>query len=154
MCFLPSDAEFNARADIRNYLAALVGQTTIAAAAAQHNPCFYQPGIPEIHGACDVGVGVGYDFTPFRLVSTAQGPVNLCARTTIPIAERSACPRITAVNANFQSAVATSYFKMSKLYATPTGAVAGARFGVARQPCTVSVTLLLPSISKTRPAHY
>lgn len=141
MCFLPSDAEFNARADIRNYLAALVGQTTIPAAAAQHNPCFYQPGIPQIHGACDVGVGFGYDFTPFRLVSTEQGPVNLCARRTIPLAERSACPRLTAANSNFQNAIATSYFKMSKLYETATGGVAGAPFGVARQPCTVSVTL-------------
>lgn len=141
MCVLPSDAEFNARADIRKYLAALVGQTTIAAAAAQHNPCFYQPGIPEVHGACDVGVGIGYDFTPFTLARTEGGSVNLCMRKNHKlIDDHSGCPHPRDIVPNFHKAIATSYFKLSKLYADATGAVAGAPWGVARQPCTVSAS--------------
>lgn len=56
---------------------------------------------------------MGYDFKPFRLLSTAGGSVNLCARDT-PVWDRSFCPRGTAVPMLFQNAVATSYFKMSK----------------------------------------
>lgn len=132
MCFLPADAELNARADIRNYLTALMGTTTIASAAAVQLPCTYQPGVPQIYGACDVGVGVGYDFVPFRLLSTRDGNVNFCARD---FTQRAGCPR--AVIAQFQNAVATSYFKMSKLYPDAAGNNAGAPWGVARQPCQV-----------------
>lgn len=142
LCFLPADAELNARADFRQYLSALLGTTPISTAAAQHNPCFYQPGVPVIPGeVCDVGVGVGYDFTPFSLQSAPGlqgGPVNLCDRNSIPLQERSACPR-GAAQAAFRRAVATSYFKMTMLYADATGAVAGTPYGVQRQPCTVSV---------------
>lgn len=46
MCFLPADSELAARADIRNYLMALTGQITIAAAAAVELPCTYQAGVP------------------------------------------------------------------------------------------------------------
>ena len=45
MCFLPSDAELNSRADFRNYFSALTGTMTITAAAAVEMPCFYQPGV-------------------------------------------------------------------------------------------------------------
>lgn len=92
---------------------------------------------PEVHGTCDVGVGVGYDFVPFRPMSTAEGPVNLCARGNIPVEDKSYCPRGAGVISNFQTAVATSLFKMTKMYTTATGAVAGARYGVQRQPCQV-----------------
>jgi len=138
LCFLPADAELNARADIRNYLMVHTGQLlSIATAAAVNNPCFYQPGVPQNFGNCDVGPGV-YDFVPFRLVSTAGGSVNLCRRTD-PNLDTSSCPRAPIALRNFQDVLATSYFKMSKMYADASGAVAGARFGVARQPCQVCI---------------
>lgn len=130
--------QLNARADIRNYLLALTGQgpISIADAAAVELPCTYQPGNPQIHGACDVGAGVGYDFVPFTLLSTPQGLVNLCSRGNIPASERITCPG-ASVNHIFQSAVATSYFKMSKMYVDAAGKNAGAPWGVVRQPCQV-----------------
>jgi hypothetical protein len=79
-CVLPSDVEFNTRADIRAYLQAQVGLVPISTAAATFNPCNYQPGVPVIPGlTCDVGPG-GVSFTPFRLLSTVEGSVNLCSR--------------------------------------------------------------------------
>jgi hypothetical protein len=95
---------------------------------------------PEIHGSCDVGVGVGYDFNPFKVVRLPNGEsVNLCSRATIPLESKSHCPRGPGALPSFQNAVASSLFKMSKMYATATGAVAGAPFGVQRQPCQVSM---------------
>ena len=98
------------------------------------------PRRPQIYGACDVGVGVGADFVPFRLLSTAEGAVNLCNRASIPITEKSHCPRGASIVDNFENAVATSYFKMSKWYVDAAGVLAGTPYGVARQPCTVSLT--------------
>lgn len=95
---------------------------------------------PEIHGSCDVGVGVGYDFNPFKIVRLPNGEnVNLCSRATIPLENKSHCPGGPGALPSFQNAVASSLFKMSKMYATATGAVAGAPFGVQRQPCQVSM---------------
>ena len=97
---------------------------------------------PQIFGACDVGVGVGYDFIPFRLLNTREGPVNLCASAGIDITEKSFCPRGASVVPNFVNAVASSYFKMSKLYVDAAGVMAGEAFGVARQPCQVGGPLV------------
>lgn len=135
MCFLPADVEFNARQDTRNILSALAGQLPLAAAARAEQPCFYQPGVPNIHGACDVGAGVGVDFKPFKLLYTPDGSVNLCSRQT-PFADRTFCPFGPGVVPVFQDAVATSYFKMSKWYVNANGVMAGAAWDVARQPCT------------------
>lgn len=86
-----------------------------------------------------MGSGVGYDFVPFKLLSTPQGSVNLCSRANIPVEERSACPRAAGAGAVFRNAIATSYFKMSKMYADAAGNNAGAPWGVLRQPCQVRV---------------
>jgi len=135
MCFLPADVEFNARQDTRDILSMLTGQLPLEYAARANFPCFYQDGVPESYGACDVGVGVGYDFKPFRLLSTAGGSVNLCSRNS-PLCDLTYCPRGPGVLPVFQNAVATSYFKMSKWYVAANGVMAGAAFDVARQPCT------------------
>lgn len=96
-----------------------------------HNPCS-----PEVHGACDVGPGVGADFQPFTLVRTLEGNVNLCSRTT-PFVDRTTCPIGPDVLPEFQDATATSFFKMSQMYVDASGATPGAAYGVQRQPCTV-----------------
>jgi hypothetical protein len=76
-------------------------------------------------------------FQPFTLVSTPEGSVNLCLRTD-PLVDRSTCPIGPSVIRNHHDAFATSFFKLLHMWVDAAGVVPAAKYGVARQPCTVS----------------
>lgn len=85
--------------------------------------------MPRRDASCDVQPGVPA-FKPFSLLSLPSGSVNLCNR---PGAIGCGPEPQSAYN----DAFATSYFKMSKMYALG-GVNQGAEFGVQTQPCQVS----------------
>jgi hypothetical protein len=84
--------------------------------------------VPPSEASCDAQSGVPA-FRPFKILSVEAGSVNMCNR-----------PGAVGCSADAQTpyhdAFATSYFKMSKMYAIG-GRNQGMEYGVQTQPCQV-----------------
>jgi hypothetical protein len=87
-----------------------------------------QAGVPSTGASCDAQRGIPA-FVPFRILTLRRGSVNLCNRPGAV-----GCP--ADARTPYQDAFATSYFKMSKMYAVR-GVNQGAEYGVQTQPCQV-----------------
>jgi hypothetical protein len=151
MCFLPADAELNARTDIKPYLTVLTTNNPAdiaTAAAATYNFLACNPPACPLRRTCPPPTCRSIRYgpaaaRPFTLLTTTPATsVNMCGRTLPAGVTREGCPAAGNNNqANFDNAVATTWFRMSKWYTTGSWIFtvnAGANFGVGPQPCQVS----------------